>query len=190
MAARISHCRGSAALGFSMRTRRKYRQLGGITSKGVELDARLSPLPGLDLLATWTWRKAAISKDTPAVAGGTGSQGKTPHLVPSRPASLRVSCRPPDGPLAGLAVGAGVRHVGSSRAETANLTRAPSCTLVDVMAGWDPGRSFSQLQGFRLSLNIKNLLGKSCVAGCAGRLTACHWGHGRSAILTVDWRRQ
>jgi iron complex outermembrane receptor protein len=166
----------------------KYDQLGEVRTRGVELEVRLSPLPGLNLIGAYTYQDAEIAKDKPASTGGASAEGKTPYMVPTHLASLWGDYRIQDGALAGLGFGAGVRYVGATWADTQNTVKVPDYVLVDAALSYDLGRLAPRLEGVDATFNVKNLFDEKYVSGCAGRLTSCYWGYGRTALLTLSYR--
>lgn len=166
----------------------QYRQLGEVRSRGLELEAKFRPLPGLNVVASYTYQDVETTKDMPATTGGASNEGKTPYLTPAHQAALWADYTFGSGQLNGLTVGAGLRHVGATWADTSNTTRVPSYTLVDAMLKYDLGRMTPSLNGATVALNIKNLFDEPYVAGCAGRLTSCYWGYGRTALATLTYR--
>jgi iron complex outermembrane receptor protein len=166
----------------------QYRQLGELRSRGVELEAKFRPAPGLNIVASYSYQDVKTTKDMPAVAGGASNEGKAPYLTPSHQAAIWTDYTVGSGRLAGLTVGGGIRYVGAIWADSANTVKVPSYTLVDAMLGYDLGRMNESLKGATIALNVKNLFDKSYVAGCAGRLTSCYWGHERTAMATLTYR--
>ncbi|VCU71751.1 Ferrichrome-iron receptor precursor [Pigmentiphaga humi] len=165
----------------------KYRQLGEVTSRGVELEAKFVPLPRLNVVASYSYQRVEIAKDDPATSGGISNQGKTPYLTPAHQASLWTDYTF-GGTLAGLTLGAGIRYVGSTWADSANTAKVPAYTLVDALARYELGRLDNSMRGAAVALNVKNLFDESYVAGCAGRLTACYWGYGRTVMATLSYQ--
>ncbi|MGE8610816.1 MAG: TonB-dependent siderophore receptor [Achromobacter veterisilvae] len=166
----------------------QYQQLGEVRSRGLELEANFRPLPNLNVIASYTYQDVKIAKDAPATAGGASNQGKTPYLTPSHQAALWTDYTFANGALDGVTLGGGVRYVGSTWADTANTVKVPSYTLVDALVRYDLGRLDASMKGASIALNVKNLFDKTYAAGCAGRLTSCYWGYGRTALATFTYR--
>lgn len=69
--------------------------------------------------------------------------GRTRPNLPRHTASLWLDYRVADGALQGLGLGAGVRYIGASPANTAtcrNYFEAPGYTLVDLAVHFELGR--------------------------------------------------
>ena len=62
--------------------------------------------------------------------------GKQPYLIPEVQASLFTQYTFLDGALEGLALGGGVRYVGSSYADQLNTLKVPDVALVDLKLGY------------------------------------------------------
>jgi iron complex outermembrane receptor protein len=85
-----------------------------------------------------------------------------------------------DGFLRGFGFGGGVRYVGSSYADVANLSAVPSFVLGDaaVHYEWDQ---------WRLALNVQNITDETYVATCQG-VSACFYGDRRRVLGTVGYK--
>lgn len=147
-------------------------QVGSLTSKGVELEAR-AILPGdFELIANYSYNQAEVA-DT----------DRQLDNVPKENASLWAMKRVPLSADAGLRLGGGIRHVGSQRSfgfAFPEGIRTPSYTLVDAMA---------ELSGpvWSLSVNATNLLGKDYYSACLAR-GDCFMGAERNVYATVSYR--
>ena len=140
-------------------------------SRGVELEAKVNLLEGLDLLAGYAFTDAEVTK-----SNGT-DLGNRPANSPEHMASLWAEYEVPRGDLQGLYFGGGVRYVG----DTVNLTdtyTAPSYTVFDAVAGYET-------DGWRFSVNAVNLLDKDYIAACT---YGCFYGEGRTVIGSVSFR--
>ncbi|MEZ2127588.1 TonB-dependent siderophore receptor [Sinorhizobium sp. CB9] len=166
----------------------QYRQLGEVRSRGFEAEAKLNLSAGFNVIGSYTYQDVETVKDTPSTAGGTSLEGKVPYNVPRQMGSIWLDYEVQTGPLEGLGLGVGVRYVGSSWADSTNTTKVPSYTLVDLGLRYDFGKKSPDLDGLHLDLNLKNLFDEEYVSGCAGRLTSCYWGNGRTALATLTYR--
>ena len=102
-------------------------QNGEVTSRGLELEAVANVTPGLKVVGSFTTYDLFISKDlNPALVG------KAPTNTPQQMASAWADYTFQEGPLSGFGFGGGVRYVGSSFADTANLLSVPSVVLGDA----------------------------------------------------------
>lgn len=150
-------------------------QTGEIRVRGLELEALASLAEGLNLIASYTYLDGEITR------ANDGTRGNRPALVPQHTASLWGEYRFQEGSrLAGLSLGAGVRHVGALYGDNANLYRSPSVTLADASIGY-------QIGSYRLTLNASNIFNKEYVASCTGAFY-CYYGTGRTVIGSVAYR--
>lgn len=132
---------------------------GQIRSRGLELEGRAQPLPGLDVTASFSTIDNKVTRDNGGMAG------TRPYGVPTRTASAWTHYTIQDGPAAGLGFGAGVRYLGHSTNGLNTLTIA-SATLVDLSADYDLGRLRPDLKGAELSLSATNVADERYVSSC------------------------
>ncbi|MDJ1156680.1 TonB-dependent siderophore receptor [Chelatococcus sp. SYSU_G07232] len=150
-------------------------QTGETRARGVEVEGVASLMDGLDLIATYTYTDAEISKDT-----NTAIVGNVPAVTPRHMASGWLDYTLQSGPLKGLGFGGGVRYVGASYADNANSFRNEAFTLVDAAIHYE-------WQNWRLAVNAKNLFDKAYVI-CNGGDLNCIYGPGRSLIASLRYR--
>lgn len=151
-------------------------QTGEVRSQGVEVEGVASLLNGLDVTAGLTALDVEITETSNAA-----ELGMRPTQIPSLTASLWADYALQNGPLAGLGLGAGVRHIGSSYGDGANTIEAPAATLADAAVYYD-------LDRIRLALNVQNVFDDAYVASAFARnSTLVTFGAGRqvSAGLSV-----
>ncbi|WP_417792433.1 TonB-dependent siderophore receptor [Stutzerimonas xanthomarina] len=160
-----------------------YRAVGELTSKGVEVEARLRPHDNLNVIASYTYMDVEYSKDFTGAAG-VNNRGNTPNAVARNMASLWTDYRFEQGSLAGLQVGGGVRYFGKSWADAENTLRIPSYTLYDAMLGYDLSRV--GLDGLSAQLNLNNLTDEKYVAAC-NSLNQCYYGEARNVMATLTY---
>lgn len=156
-------------------------QTGQVTSKGIEASATADLTRQWKLIASYSWNNIETSKSTVA-----GAQGKTPTAMPEHMASLWSNYTVESGPLSSLNIGAGVRYVGSTWANTANTLKVPDYTVVDASLRYDLGQVNSQLNGLSVALNANNLLNKHYWVSCS--VTSCSTGYDRSLSATLAYR--
>lgn len=164
-----------------------YKGVGGIRSRGVELEARFKPVDNLQLIASYTYADVSYSKSYFVNDGAAvvDAKGNTPPQTPERMASLWADYRFSDGALAGLTVGAGARYVGHSEGSELNDFNVPSYTLFDASVGYD--LSQVGLKGTSLQLTANNLTDEYYVASCYSAV-ACYLGEERTVTATVTQR--
>jgi len=160
-----------------------FRSVGEVTSRGVELEARVSPVRDLNVLASYTYLDVEYSKDYVGTVG-VNNRGNTPNAVARNMASLWGDYRLSGGPLAGLQIGAGARYFGRSWADAENTLRIPSYTLFDAMLGYDLSRV--GLDGLGVRLNLNNLTDEKYVAAC-NSLNQCYYGEARNVMATLTY---
>jgi iron complex outermembrane receptor protein len=131
-------------------------QQGEARSRGVELEARTRVLQGLDLIASYTYTDAEITKTSNPV-----EEGEPLEYTPEHEASLWSKYSFHGGPLHGLGLGAGVRYIGERYGALFNgpndTLEVPDVTLVDAAITYDIGQ-------VSLGLHAQNLLDKEYVA--------------------------
>ena len=147
-------------------------QTGEVRSRGAELEVKLNLLRDFNLLAAYTYQDVEVTKSTAA------DLGKRPPTIPEQTASLWADYKFAEGPLAGLGLGAGVRHTGFTYGDTRNTYKVPGYTLADASVHYDWGDT-------RLALNANNLFDKEYVASCWG---SCYFGPRRTVIATLRHR--
>ncbi|MDE1149650.1 MAG: TonB-dependent siderophore receptor [Azospirillaceae bacterium] len=154
-------------------------QAGEYESKGVELDGHLTPIDGLDLMASYAYLDLEITQYT-----GT-YQGKTPPGTAKHTATLWADYAVPEGVLGGLTVGGGVRYIGPSFGDYANSYEINSVTLFDAVVGYDFAHLSSGLHGWSAQVNASNLFDRTYVASC-GNL-GCYYGIRRTVIADLRY---
>ena len=162
-----------------------YKGVGGMKSRGVELEARVNVTQNLRLLGSVTLNDVEYSKSYYAYnsAGGVvDAKGNTPYQTPERMASLWADYNFADGLLAGLNIGAGARYVGYSWGNDAHDFKVPSYTLFDASIGYDLGRV--GLKGTSVRLNANNLTDEYYVASCYNA-SSCYLGAERNVVATI-----
>ena len=158
----------------------KYVQLGGVESKGVELEGKASLNKNLDVVAALTYTN---------VTNTSSSYNPDAQLVLSAPwaASVWANYRLLEGALAGLNVGAGARWTGSKYGDAANTFRTPGFVVVDAALRYDLGRIDASLRGSEASLNIQNLFDKTYLSNCNYSF-GCYYGKARTVMAGVTYR--
>lgn len=120
-------------------------QVGEQQSQGIELDIVGQPIPGLNLIASYAYTDAEITKDTrPAF------KGNQPNNVPRHGASLWAAYEIQNGGFKGLGLGAGLFFTGDRKGDLANTFTLPSYVRTDATI-------FYRRENWRVGLNFKNL---------------------------------
>ena len=155
---------------------------GQIRSRGVEVEGRASLNDNLDLIGTYTYLDAEVTRsNTAGVAGNRVAQ--VPHHIASGWANYRFV----DGPFRGLELGGGVRYVGSTFGNEANTFKVEAATLFDAAIRYDVGARFESARGLELRLNVQNVADREYVSSCSSA-TACYFGNRRLVLGSVRVR--
>lgn len=158
----------------------RYVQTGEVRSRGIELEARLNPTEGLNLIGTFSWIDPEVTR-----SNGT-DLGKRPVNTSRTLATSWADYTIRSGPLAGLTIGGGVRYVGSAFADTDNTLRVPPYVLADAVIRYDFGHLDAKLKGLTASVNMTNIFDRTYYACNAAN--ACNYGEGRSVFGSLNYR--
>jgi iron complex outermembrane receptor protein len=151
------------------------QQLGEVTSRGFEFEAKANITKDLKLLASFTAFDLTTKKDSRPLL-----VGKTPLVVPEVTGSAWLDYTVPDGAFKGLGLGAGVRYVGSSYADAENTLKVPAATVVDAAIRY-------QIGNWGMALNVTNLFDKVYVKSCNGQ-SGCGYGDARTVTVSANYR--
>ena len=143
-------------------------------SRGIEAEARLKLDEHWDILGSYTYTKAQITRSN------DGNQGNRPANVPEHMASAWVNYNFTNGSLQGLTLGAGARYVGSMYGNPANTFGADSYTLFDASA------SYKLTPQVTLAVYAQNLLNEEYTATCDSA-TSCYVGLERNLMTSVKY---
>jgi len=127
-------------------------QTGAANAQGIEVEATAGFDVGLDLTASYTRQDVEITESV-----APAEEGERPTQVREQMGSVWADYTVQSGPLSGLGVGAGVRHLGDSYGDVPNTLKAPAATLVDATLHYD-------WQGLRIQINADNLFDNEHVA--------------------------
>jgi iron complex outermembrane receptor protein len=143
-------------------------------SRGIEAEARAKFGEHWDVLASYTYTKAEITRSN------DGNQGNRPANVPEHMASAWVNYNLTEGTLRGLSLGAGARYIGSMYGNSANTFGADSYTLFDASA------SYQLTPQVTLAVYAQNLLDEEYTATCDSA-TSCYPGLERNLMTSVKY---
>ena len=152
-----------------------------LASRGFEIEAQASPLPGLNVIASYTFTDVEILRLTEATVG------RTLNASPFHKASGYADYTFQEGPLDRFGFGIGVRYIGSSFGDnihTPILDNAPR-TFVDAAIHYELGALDPRLEGVRLQVNATNLLNdvqQVCSSGF------CYFDQSRRVIANLRYR--
>lgn len=151
------------------------QQLGEVTSRGFEFEAKANVTADLKLLASFTALDLETTKDVrPAYVG------KTPMIVPEVTGSLWADYTIPEGMFKGVSLGAGLRYVGSSWVDNENTLKVPAATLVDAAIRY-------QRDNWGVAVNVTNLFDKEYVKSCQG-ISGCGYGDARTVTVSAHYK--
>lgn len=174
----------SGTPGFSL-------QNGEVQSRGFELEAKVVPVTGLNVIAGYAYTDAEITSTrntATTITGATVSmQGKTPTRVPTHTASAWADYTMQSGPMRGFGFGAGLRYVGTAEGDDANSFEVPAFALVDAGLFYDLGNLRPDFSGWQASLNASNLFDKEYISTCFGD-NRCYFGTGRTVITGLKYK--
>lgn len=131
-------------------------QVGEQRSRGIEFDIVGQVLPGLNLIASYSYLDAEITKDT------RGFEGNRPSLVPTHQGSFWATYEIQRGSLRGLGFGGGVFVTGDRKGDLANSFDLPGYTRFDAAL-------FYRRDNWRVGLNFKNLFNREYFESAFGR---------------------
>lgn len=149
-------------------------QIGAVRSQGFEASVVSNPLPGLNLIASYTLYGLRT------IEGTTLDLGKVPVGIPETFASLWFDYTIPVGEWRGFGFGGGVNYVGRSFANVANTLTVPEYVTFDaaVHYEWDQ---------WRAALNVQNVGDRRFVSSCS-TVTACFYGTQRRVVASLAYR--
>jgi iron complex outermembrane receptor protein len=150
-------------------------QTGEVRSRGLELEAKGSPLRNLELVAAYSYIDAKTTK-----TNNPDELGTRQISVPRNTASLWLHYRLAGLGAAPLQAGAGARYVGERPGNIYGVPSEPAYTLLDAVLSYDLGH-------WRYALNVNNLTDKRYVPSpCYGR--GCTYGAPRTVALNASYR--
>jgi iron complex outermembrane receptor protein len=156
-------------------------QTGEVRSRGVELEGKLSVTKQLDLIGSYTYTDATVTKSNDA------DLGNVPLGIPRNTAALWGDYTIDAGIFKGLGFASGVRYVDKTWGDLANTLKIPSYVLVDAAIHYDLGTWIPALKRAQLSVNATNVADKTYVSECTN--ANCLYGLRRSVMGTmrVEW---
>lgn len=161
-------------------------QLGEVSSRGIEAEAKASLADGLSATASYSYTKARIRKSSVEE-----QIGRRLHFVPPVQASLWADYAFGGADPVGVSLGAGVRHIGRQYGDADNTPalRIPAETLFDAKLGLDLSRLTGWREGLTAQVNINNIFNERYVTGCSSALYAfCYLGQKRTILGSIAYR--
>jgi iron complex outermembrane recepter protein len=148
-------------------------QIGEARTRGIELEANATVFWRLNLLSSYSFTDARVSKSNGP------DLGKRLAPSPAHVASLWATRNFRIGDSRSLTAGGGVRFTGASW-DGSDILKTPSYTLYDAMFSYE-------FRTWRLALNVANLTDKVHVTTCLAR-GDCFYGLRRAVTATVSYR--
>ncbi len=152
--------------------------------RGIEFEARGNLTRELEIVGGYSYLDPRVSKSA------LGMTGNYLPNVALQQAALWAYYTFYTGPVAGLGFGGGVRWVGNSYGDAANLIKMPSYTLLDAAVSYDFGYLRPEMKGFKAQLNVRNLTDEYYATNCFTGLAYCGLGASRSVLLTLKYNWQ
>lgn len=153
----------------------RYRAVGGVRHRGVELEVIGNVTPELSVYASFDLLEAKIRRSTNPL-----EVGRKRPFIPTGSAGLFLNYTFGEGSLKGLRTGAGVRHVNSAPTSVSGATRdLPGYTVADAVLSYSIGQ-------VDLRLNFNNVFDKTYrLASYDAIEYGLLFGDPRSVLLTV-----
>lgn len=149
-------------------------QRGEVGSRGLELEVNTSLTKGVDLIASYSYTDAKVTKDTDATL-----VGRKNGSVPAHKAAVWLSYALLGDSLRGMKIGVGARY--SSKVPDFDNTRwVPGVTLFDARLGYQFDRHWE------LAVNARNLFDKVHLVNCS--YGSCYPGDRREVVATATYR--
>ncbi|WP_083556619.1 TonB-dependent siderophore receptor [Hyphomicrobium sp. NDB2Meth4] len=145
---------------------------GEIHSQGIEFEGAADPLPGLEVLATYTW----IPTFDITKSSDPSELGQRSPMVPEHTASFWMHYQLQDGAFKGLGFGSGVRYIGDNPGYLGTVT-APDVTLFDAAIDYE-------INDWRFAVNATNLTDEYVIS-C---YSSCYLGETRKVIASIRRR--
>lgn len=153
-------------------------QTGAANSRGIELEGVAGFDFGLDLTASYTRQDVEITESV-----NPDEEGERPTQVREQMGTVWADYTLQQGALAGLGVGAGVRHLGPSYGDVPNTLKAPAVTLVDATIHYD-------WKGLRVQVNADNVFDNEHIASTfvSGPQDFATYGAARAVTASLRYR--
>ncbi len=144
-------------------------------SRGIEAEVKAKLDQNWDLIASYTYTKAEITKSN------RGDEGNRPANVPKHMASTWLNYTFHDTILNGLSLGGGARYTGVLYGDNANTFHIDNYTLFDA------GASYPINKNVTVSVNAQNLLDEKYAATCDDSYE-CYPGMRRTLLTSVKYK--
>lgn len=166
-------------------------QSGRVTSRGVELEAKVPLFKGFTATGTYSRQTIRDVKDDNPFALGHPLIGTAKENAGAFGLYTFTA-----GALEGIGIGGGVRYVGkgyggfyATPARTIAYVDVPSYTLFDAALRYDFGKANPRLTGLTARINAANLFDQRYITSCnVGGVDWCWYGSRRTATGTLGFR--
>lgn len=159
-----------------------YVETGEARVRGVELEGRITPLPGFSIIGAVTHMDSEITK------ANNSTKGNDMIRVPQWLGSIWLDYSFGKGVLNGLSVAGGSRYVSQTFGNTANTLNVPSYGLWDAALRYDLSKIGVSVEGTRkmqFVVNANNIADKRYLSTCTAT-TACFYGSGRTVMMSLN----
>lgn len=160
-------------------------QTGEARVRGIELEAKFTPVAGLNLIGSYAYSESKVLKAN-ANSGGVSIRGNELPFVSNHQASARADYTVQDGALRGLGFGFGGTYFGRLFGDAANLYRIPGAAIFDAALRYDLGEALPSLRGVNLAVNASNLFDRRYLKTCIAA-TGCYFGARRMLLGSVRY---
>lgn len=148
-----------------------YYTLGEVHSKGIEIEAKITPIKGLNVTGGFTWQDMEIVNDA-----NESFINNQPAIVSPVMASAYVDYTIAKGSIKGLGFGTGIRYHSDFYGENTNTEEISGATVLD-------GSLQYKRDIWGLSLSMTNILDTTYVLG---KQYSYSYGEGRKAQLMFN----
>ncbi|PKR51659.1 TonB-dependent siderophore receptor [Thalassospira marina] len=149
-------------------------QIGEVNSRGLELEGKVSLTDRWNATVSYTYLDAEIKDDATAA-----NIGKRPASVPKNVASAWMDYTiPGQNNIGDLTVGAGIRYVGSTYADSGNTLPMSAYAVTDAMV------KYMITDHLSFAVNATNLFDREYVAYS---YSADYYGQGRTVLGTLKY---
>ncbi|TCP65600.1 TonB-dependent siderophore receptor [Sphingomonas sp. PP-CE-1G-424] len=152
---------------------------------GIELEAKLTPVTGLNLIGSYAYSRSKVLKANPN-ASGLSILGNELPFVSNHQASARADYTVQAGSLRGLGLGFGGTYFGRLFGDAANLYRIPGAIIFDAALRYDLGVLVPSLHGINLAVNASNLFDRRYLKTCIAA-AGCYFGARRTILGSVRY---
>ncbi len=149
-------------------------QTGEIAARGLELEANLAAVRGMNITASYTLLDKKITKDTDPTLIGRQTAN-----IPRHSAALWFDTAAPQEKKDGWGFGAGLRYIGS-RYDYSNTTKLGGLVLADALIRYDSNN-------WRYALNIRNLFDREYISSYWASSGYYGIDEGRTIRLTATY---